>query len=308
MKHIFQDKMIYLSKMPVMKPIVSIIIPTYNRAHLISRTIRSIISQSIENWECIIVDDHSTDDTKAVLENIADARIRVIDNERKKGAQGARNTGMFHAVSDWVFFFDSDNIMHNKLLESLSNCICDDVDVVSCFSRIVDVEKGDTGRVMKSINEGYIHDELFLGKCYVDFNHAIIRKSLLMVINGLDENCPSMQEWDTHIRLSKTAYYSTVPDALVDYYIGGKDAISTDCKREIVGRLYILRKHIKEWKKHDEGMIKFGYEIVRLINKSTDPKFRLMSYFRLFSCAPILLYHFSKGVVRPLYYKIFKAS
>lgn len=291
-----------------MSPYITIIIPTYNRSALISKTVNSIINQSFTQWECIIVDDHSTDDTKAVVNKIMerDNRISYCINERKKGAQGARNTGLYRAKSDWVFFFDSDNIMRPTLLENLVSRIYKGIDVITCFSDIIDVEKGATGRQLKSINEGNIHKQLFTGQCYVDFNHAIIRNNNLLEIGGLDEDCPSMQEWDTHIRLSKKAYYTTVPKALVDYYVGGKDAISTNKKREVIGRLYILCKHRKEWNKYKDGQIKLVKEILFLIRQNSEKTFRYFTYFRLFLNAPYALYKIIKDNIKTDLYKLLK--
>lgn len=271
-----------------MNPVVSIIIPTYNRAGIITKTLASVIGQTFSDWECLIVDDHSTDNTDEIIResSIRDSRITYYRNERKKGAQGARNTGLYNAKSDWVFFFDSDNVMHPELLQKLTDRIDDNIDVVTCFSDIVDVEKGCTGRTLGSVNEGNIHDKLFTGQCYVDFNHAIIRKSKLLQICGLDEDCPSMQEWDTHIRLSNHAVYTTVPERLVDYYIGGKDAISTDKKREVVGRLYILRKHGKEWKSYHDACVGFVGQIRQIIKMNDDVKFKHRALLTLFQNVP----------------------
>lgn len=81
---------------------LSVIIPTYNRANTIGRTIESFIAQGFKDWEMIVVDDHSTDNTKEVIDdyNRSDNRIHYLLNERKKGAQGARNTGILHAQAD----------------------------------------------------------------------------------------------------------------------------------------------------------------------------------------------------------------
>lgn len=91
--------------------LVSIIVPTYNRSKTISNTIHSIINQSYKNWELIIVDDHSTDDTNSILESfsISDSRIKTIKNTNRKGPAGARNSGLEHAKGKYIAFLDSDD-------------------------------------------------------------------------------------------------------------------------------------------------------------------------------------------------------
>lgn len=268
--------------------LISIIIPTYNRANIIVKTIESILNQTYQEWECIIVDDKSADNTLDVLSAYAkkDERIIAISNKRNKGAQGARNTGIETANGTWLYFFDSDNQMHPDCLEQLSKSISDEVDVCACDSKIIDIDSGDTGKIMHSNCDGNISDDIFTGRCYVDFNHAIIRKSKILEIGCLDEDVPSMQEWDTHIRLSKICKYKHIPSALIDYFVGGKDAISSNPKREVRGRLFILNKHIEDWKARPQAFIRFYKQIVRYIRKNTDKEFKKNAYKELYALAP----------------------
>ena len=217
---------------------VSIIIPTYNRAPIISATLNSIFNQVYQNWKCFVVDDYSTDNTADIVRQYVakDDRFRYLRNERKKGAQGARNTGLYHCNSEWVIFFDSDNLMHPDFLQKLAKKIEDNVDIIQSFSNVIDAHTKEQKSLFGWRNYGEIYDRLFNRQTYVDFNQAIIRTNKLIEIGGLDEDCPSMQEWDTHIRLSKIAKYTTIEEPLLDYFAGGKDAISTDIKREVIGR------------------------------------------------------------------------
>jgi len=255
---------------------ISIIIPTYNRATIIPNTLDSIISQDYKDWECIIVDDFSTDNTEDIIKQYTakDNRFHYLKNKRKKGAQGARNTGLYHSKSEWVIFFDSDNQMHPDFLQKLIAEIEDDIDVIQCFSNVVDSDSKKIKSTFSWRSHGNIHNKLFNHQTYVDFNQAIIRKSKLLEIGGLDEDCPSMQEWDTHIRLSRIARYTTIEEPLLDYFVGGKDSISTDTKREVNGRLFILRKYIDEWHKYGIGYKHFVKQIETCIARSNDIQFK----------------------------------
>ena len=83
-----------------MKPKISIIIPAYNREKVISKTLEAILSQTFEDWECLVVDDHSKDATReSIMQFVAkDSRFVFLENERTKGACGARNTGLQHLL------------------------------------------------------------------------------------------------------------------------------------------------------------------------------------------------------------------
>tara|TARA_R100001369_G_scaffold87750_1_gene123526 strand:- start:2307 stop:3236 length:930 start_codon:yes stop_codon:yes gene_type:complete len=104
-----------------MQPLVSIIIPTFNRAHLIGETLDSIIAQTYSNWECIVVDDGSTDHTDALMADyiFKDSRFRYYHRpkDRLPGGNAARNMGLGKAEGDYIVFFDSDDLMTPKHVE-----------------------------------------------------------------------------------------------------------------------------------------------------------------------------------------------
>ncbi len=107
--------------MSIKNPKVSIIIPTYNRAHLIGETLNSILNQSYVNWECLIIDDSSTDDSKRKIAPYLEKDSRLNYSQRtshyKKGPSGCRNQGLDIARGDYIIFFDSDDIVHPDVLE-----------------------------------------------------------------------------------------------------------------------------------------------------------------------------------------------
>lgn len=250
---------------------ISIIIPTYNREKIIHRALDSILNQSYTNWECIVVDDGSSDNTEKVVMkyNEIDSRFRYIKNTRSKGAPGARNTGINFSKGDWILLFDSDNFMHPECLERLMLLDYRNYDVITCWSKIIDETTHNEIGCFNWVCDGDIHMKLLEGGCYVDNNSSLIRKSLLLEF-PLDENVPSFQEWDTHIRLSTKALYTTCQEYLIDYYRGGTDTISSSLEKEIQGYLYILLKYKMEWKKKSLiSFLNYSISLEKLIDKST---------------------------------------
>ena len=101
-----------------MNELVSIIMPSYNTAKFISETIESVLAQTYTNWELIIVDDCSTDDTDAVVRPyLADERIRYIKNDTNSGAAVSRNRALQEAKGKWIAFLDSDDLWFTEKLE-----------------------------------------------------------------------------------------------------------------------------------------------------------------------------------------------
>ena len=96
---------------------VSVIIPVYNRFQTIQYCIESVLIQSYQDFEIIVVDDLSTDNTCDIVESLKDARIRLIKLDKKGGAQVARNKGIIEARGEWIAFLDSDDLWEDKKLE-----------------------------------------------------------------------------------------------------------------------------------------------------------------------------------------------
>ena len=123
--------------MPV-NPLISIIIPTFNRAHLIGETLDSIMAQTYENWECIIVDDGSTDDTLEVVANYIkkDGRFQyhLRPENRMAGGSAARNYGFELSKGELINWFDSDDLMDSDKLYSQTQLLMKNpkIDFVLC--------------------------------------------------------------------------------------------------------------------------------------------------------------------------------
>lgn len=91
------------------KPTVSVILPTYNRAHLVGRAIQSVLDQMYQDFEIIVVDDGSGDNTEEIINGFTDTRIRYVKHQKNKGGSAARNTGIKLAKGKYIAFQDSDD-------------------------------------------------------------------------------------------------------------------------------------------------------------------------------------------------------
>lgn len=115
--------MIPSEKLTHPSPLVSVIMPAHNREHSLSESIQSVINQTYQHWELLVIDDRSTDGTARVVQSLAntDERIRYLKNENKQGPAGARNWGITHANGSYISFLDSDDLwLPHHLNECLS--------------------------------------------------------------------------------------------------------------------------------------------------------------------------------------------
>lgn len=252
---------------------ISIVIPTYNRAYIIHRSLDSVLNQTYGDWECIVVDDHSTDETKEVVAQYIrkDKRFKYIVNNRTKGAQGARNTGILAAKYEWICLFDSDDCMYSDYIETMQQTITEkaEADVIACYANIRNITTGEFEGRIDEIADGYLHQRLLQRKLYVAYDICVIKRQKLIEIGLLDEQCPAMQEWDTHIRLSKICRYAVVAKPLCEWMTGGADTITSNDRRNNTGKVYVYHKHVWAFRRY--AYRGFLFELRKLWKKLDRP-------------------------------------
>ncbi|GGI58040.1 glycosyltransferase family 2 protein [Winogradskyella haliclonae] len=216
--------------------LVSIIIPTYNRAHLITETLDSIKSQTHTYWECIIVDDNSTDNTKEVIENYSKNDARFIYAKRPqhmpKGANACRNYGFQLSKGDFINWFDSDDIMHeNKLSVQLKSLEFNTESPYSiCQSNWFDKESNkDLGLRSRTIDSKNRLEDYCLYNIVWLTTAPLWRKGFLEKYNlKFDEELHQSQEYDFHTKaLYISDKYTIVKEPLLTL-IKHNEAISNN--------------------------------------------------------------------------------
>ncbi len=207
---------------PFTNDMVSIIMPTHNRAELISKAIRSALAQSHAKFELIIVNDSSTDETSQVVAAFEDSRIIYTTNRHTKGVSGARNTGLDMAQGKWVFFLDSDNAWKPSLLEFLlKHAAASQSSAGYCAANIHD----DAGQT-KSILYADFDFESCLRDNYIDLNCFFMRWAGPFCDFRFDEELRRLVDWDFILRVASSTRITGVPFVGVDYYDGTNKRIT----------------------------------------------------------------------------------
>jgi glycosyltransferase involved in cell wall biosynthesis len=227
--------------------LVSIVIPTYNRAHLLSRAIKSVLNQTYSNFELMVVDDCSTDDTENVVTSFHDDRIQYIRHEKNRGAPAARNTGIVAAKGEYIAFQDSDDEWLPTKLEKqvvAFNSAPTDLGVVYTSFWLIDQSKKTvvpSSYVKKT--EGNIHDTL-LEMNFISTPTAVVRKECFEKV-GMFANIPRFQDWELWLRISKYYSFKHLREPLVNAH-RQPDSISRKADALISARKYILSKYFNE--------------------------------------------------------------
>jgi glycosyltransferase involved in cell wall biosynthesis len=238
-----------------MKPgsLVSVVVPTYNRASTLRRAVESVLGQSYANLELIVVDDASTDDTKAVLSSIDDPRMRVITHEFNKGCAAARNTGAMDSRGLYLAFQDRDDEwLADKLSKQVAAFVRADDKCVATYCikvvygrdqsrkygirRVVCVPGPDeielSGRDLKRrLQETNL----------VSTQTILCSKRAFDLVGGFDEKLKNSVDYDFVYRLSGIGDFAFVDEPLVMTYIQG-DSISRCSKAALYSQLIITNK------------------------------------------------------------------
>lgn len=190
------------------QPLVSIIIPTYNRAHLIGETLDSVLAQTYQNWECIVVDDGSTDNTEELLNSYIakDSRFQYYHRpqDRLAGGNAARNYGFEVSKGEYVNWFDSDDIMcNNKLQMQLDALAIFEHDFSVCQTLVFE------GKISNIL--GLRHQHIISKDPLLDFvkgeiafltQSPLFKKSFLTKYNlKFSEDLKAAQEWEFFTRV-----------------------------------------------------------------------------------------------------------
>lgn len=189
-------------------PLVSVVIPAYNRAHLIGRAISSVLAQSHQRFEIIVVDDGSNDDLAAALAAVADRRLHCIAHPRNRGAAAARNTGVAEAIGEFVAFLDSDDTWYpEKLAYQVAAMRAQPADVAGHVCAYDCIKAGYSPRQIAPnwLAQPFRRAVLFGCTCGPGTT-LLCRRSVFAEIGPLDEELRRLEDWDWLLRLAEKGY------------------------------------------------------------------------------------------------------
>lgn len=205
-----------------LNPKISVIIPTYNRANLVAQTIKSVINQSFTNYEIIVIDDGSTDNTQDALESFRNIPNFKYFRQENLGRSLARNAGMARASGEYLIFLDSDDLLEPKALEYLYDVAhkFPESGVVAGRRQFID----EAGEILEIGEPMPVEREIYAEKLYLEPIEGlffppstyIIKKTLAEQINGFDSSTEPSEDTDFFIKYCNVAHISFINKLVVN--------------------------------------------------------------------------------------------
>jgi len=232
---------------------VSVIIPTFNRGYIVTEAIESVLSQSYKDFEIIVVDDGSTDNTREVLDPYRD-RIRYFYQENK-GVAGARNKGIEASRGEFIAFLDSDDIWLPEKLGRQVDYLNTHTDIGMVYSRYWR-EYEDTGKrklrpKKKYLKDGYIYTQV-LFRYLIWIGTVMLRRSCFEIVGRFDVSLASAEDKDMLLRVARHYRVGLIEAPLAIHRIRGNSLTRYNKQKNLQAREKVLHlgfRRLKPWEK-----------------------------------------------------------
>ena len=264
--------------------LVSVIIPTYNRAYSLERTIKSVIDQSYQNWEIIVVDNNSTDNTDELIASLNDTRIQLLKINNGGIIAASRNIGIKASKGTYIAFLDSDDWWEPEKLTNAIDTLLGGYDFTYHDLYLFDGKK--KGKVLKSdqLFKPIYKDLLINGK-RLNLSSVVVSKTLIQMAGCFDENIDLVgaEDADLYLKIAKhTEKFKKLRGVLGHYSV--HDDNMTTCARNIKHITYRMRVYKEEYEEMSSGHPVWAlYTLARAYDKlDYERAFVVKNYYRVF--------------------------
>ena len=200
-------------------PKITIVIPAYNSLPYLPQTMGSVFSQTLTDFEIIVVNDGSIDETEKYVSQIEDPRVKLV-SQSNQGLAGARNTGIDHAQGEYIAFLDDDDLWESTKLEKQLRVLEEnpEVGLVYTWVAYIDEQAQFTGRTFKNCVEGHVWKELTAHNIVECGSVPMVRRSCFEACGMFDRNLGSaVEDWDMWLRIATCYSFKVVKEPLVYY-------------------------------------------------------------------------------------------
>lgn len=256
------------------EPLVSVVIPVYNREALVARAIDSVLGQTFEDFEVLVVDDASTDGTPGVVRQYDDERVRYLRQKTNRGVSAARNRALREARGAFIAFLDSDDTWMPEKLELQVRRFQElPEDVGLLYTGVETVEGDGGGRIDRPAYRGDVYRELLTVNRIYTTSGVMIRAEAAETVGYFDEKAPANEDWDYWVRVARHFKVDYVEDVLMRYTAGSEhDRKSLALRDDLEARARFYVKYEPDMRRHRVAY-PFLVESARryLVPKTWDP-------------------------------------
>lgn len=232
------------------QPLVSIIIPTYNREKYIWRAINSCLKQTYENIEVLVIDDCSTDSTKKVVTSILDSRVKYFKNRKNSWPCVSRNNWIKLSKWEYISFLDDDDeLLSDKIELQLEKFKTSDIENLAVVTWWVKRERADINEIKYNKKKGNIYKDLLGSYCIFGTQSILIKKEILKWRIWFKDDLPSGQEYDFMLKIAKNYNFDYV-DKIIALQNMSENQISFDFRKKIDWSRMLYHAYKNEFKKY----------------------------------------------------------
>lgn len=222
-------------------PMISVIIPAYNSAKTIKATIDSVLNQTFNNFELIVINDGSTDATLDIISQIQDYRIKIFSFDNA-GGNVSRNRGLHQAVGEFVSFLDADDIWTPDKLASQLKALQTNTDAKVAYSWTDYIDEN--GKFLVAGNHitvnGDVYERLLVSNFLENGSNPLIYREALVELGGFDESLKAAQDWNMWLRLAAKYSFICVPAVQILYRVSA-NSLSANLARQEKACLQVLK-------------------------------------------------------------------
>ena len=253
-----------------MNILVSIIVPCYNQAQFLNDSLQSVLNQTYKNWECIIVNDGSPDNTEEEAKKwcIRDNRFKYL-HKQNGGLSSARNAGIKLSKGEFILPLDADDILHSAYLTKLVPELANDekLAIVSCYSNFfIDTV---SNVVYKKKPKGTTYHALMFENILIAT--SLYRKPSWKIVNGYDEHMKTgFEDWEFWIAITKNGKEFKIIEEFLFYYRRTKNSMLSETlqNHRISNLEYVFKKHKELYVKHFDNTMEYMFFLTNLYRNS----------------------------------------
>lgn len=224
---------------------ITVILPTFNRGDLLTRSVESVLSQTYKNFELLIIDDGSSDHTDQVIKQWSDHRVRYIQLPYNHGQAAARNIGIAMTETRCVAFQDSDDTWVADKLEKQILTLKNNPDAAAVYGDLLRIHaEGDPVRIeAPTLRRGILFDSRssMYASYGIGIQTCLFKTDILKQFNGFEERLQSLEDLDLLMRITRKYRCVRIPEILTHYY--ETESVTSDRDKEYASRKFLLRRY-----------------------------------------------------------------